>query len=310
MCESDYKFFCGFFENTLMKAIFIATSDIVSFFNVLLFCGIVWYERFGSGNAKRILTNKIVSMICWNHIVINPVVVATDIGIYFFGPLKEEYCFLFLVFRNIIKSDFLFLLNSIIVSRYILIFWLKNPGSINDDFWSVYVCLLSVLCSSVFNFTVFLLPQKHSIFYYTCSDLDPRVHYHLEKPKTAQLEVLVCFLIHVVIIVRIKCYKSKQELPIQLPASNSNVAMIDKDSLADVVLNVCYICWGIVYVTLQMKVNSFTLDDANEFPNYLYMYAYQLWMPCITNFVISFGYYARRPKLRKKIAEKIGFFRS
>jgi hypothetical protein len=311
MCETDYKYFCGFFENKLLKTIFVSISTVVYSFNALLFYGIIWYERYGS-DTKRILTNKIVSMICWNNLVIIPVVVVTDVAIYFFGPLKEEYCFAFLVLRNIVKSDFLFLLNAIILSRYILIFWLKNPASVNDDFWSLYVCLLSVLCSSVFNISVFLLPQKHSIFYYSCSDLDPTIHQHLEKPKTAQLEVLICFLLHLVIIIKIKCFRAKQQqqpsttqvATVANPSSETTLQKIDKEALADIALNVCNIFCAIVYVSLQLKVNSFTLKEANEFPNYIYMYAYQLWMPCIASFAVSFGYYARRPKLRKKIAQR------
>ena len=107
--NGNYKHFCGFYEDTVSKVLFMAVSIFIYILTVAMFYGIVWYERFGTDN-KRTLTNKITTLICWNGIFDCPIVVLTDIAIYFFGPLNNLHCFLFLVFRNIIKSN-IFLFN-------------------------------------------------------------------------------------------------------------------------------------------------------------------------------------------------------
>jgi len=59
-----YHYFCGFFEDATAKIVFFTLSHLLNVINCLLFYGIIWYERFGTGH-RRTLLNKIVSLICW-----------------------------------------------------------------------------------------------------------------------------------------------------------------------------------------------------------------------------------------------------
>ena len=66
------------------------------------------------------------------------------------------------------------LLNSIVVACYFFIFWLKNPASLDDDFWGTIIGIYAAVFSLIANTTLMLVPQRYSIFYYACADLDPR----------------------------------------------------------------------------------------------------------------------------------------
>jgi len=293
--NSKYKHFCGFYEDTLSKLLFTAVSICIHILSGVMCYGIIWYERFGT-DYKRTLANKITALICWNGIFDIPIATLTNIAIYFFGPLNETHCFLSLVFRNFIKSNSLLFLNAIIISRYVSIFWLKNPASVDDDFWSAFIGFLTIIFSSVLNLSVYIFPQRHSVHYYACGDMDPNVDAHRSKTMNAQLEVLICFALHFVILVKIKVYKCKHGL------ANVNVNdTTDEDFVTDVAGNVFLIIFAGFYSILQIIVNSLTVSDANAYPNYLYVYAYQLWLFGLTRFVILTSFYVRHSSFRKKI---------
>jgi hypothetical protein len=39
--------------------------------------------------------------------------------------------------KNVLKWYCLLMLDVVILARYAFIFWLKNPGAVQDDFWSM-----------------------------------------------------------------------------------------------------------------------------------------------------------------------------
>jgi hypothetical protein len=43
-------------------------------------------------------------------------------------------------------------------ARYIFIFWLKNPGAVNDDFWTWVINFQLAGISIIANFIIFSLP--------------------------------------------------------------------------------------------------------------------------------------------------------
>ena len=181
--SSNYRHFEGYYEDTNSKIFFISFSLFLHLTNLLLYYGIIWFERFGT-DAKRSLLNKLVSNISWNGFVSIPLIELVDFAIYFFGPIGESLCFLFTVFRNMMKTNVLLFLDAIVLSRYIIIFWLKNPASVQDDFWSIFVAAEVVVFSFVLNISAGMLPQKHSIFYYTCADMDPGMGGPVFKTRT------------------------------------------------------------------------------------------------------------------------------
>jgi hypothetical protein len=131
------------------------------------------------------------------------------------------------------------------------------------------------------------------------------------KSRFSQIEVSLSFLLHILIIARIKIHKAKHKTPSPTTSQNiffskSNIlAKLEKDSISDFVTNLSLILWAIAYSILQSKVNSLSLAEANTFPNYLFMFAYHLCGPPITGFAVALVYYIRHPLMKKKLLSEL-----
>ena len=312
LVKCDYEHFCGFFSAFYTKITFISFCNVLNIINILIFYGIVWYERFGTDNRRTSLKNKIISLLCSNAIFSMSVNFFVDFSTYFLGPLNQHLCFFFQLFRNIIALNTLLFLNALIVTKYVLIFCLKNPAAVRDDFWHLFIGLTTVILSTVNKFSSLSLPQKYSLYYYACADLDPMMDQHLKKANNMQIEVLASLIIHLVINLRIKAYKTKHKIIVVPSYSTSPKAMVldktESQSLSDSASNFCIAIWGTFYIFLQRKVNGFTLDEANSYPNYLFMFAYHFVAPSTTHFLIASLYYIRHAPLRNTILKKIRDF--
>ena len=119
--ESIFKTFGGFYERDPSKFALIVVSFVINLICFLLFYGIIWFERFGS-DSKRMLTNKLVSMICWNGIVGVPIIYLSDTLMFFLAPLSKETCFFIGLFRFVMKSNLMMFLNAIVISKFAFIF--------------------------------------------------------------------------------------------------------------------------------------------------------------------------------------------
>ena len=84
---------------------------------------------------KRTLMNKLFSYFCWLCITPLPIMQATTIIRYVTGPLSKTICFIQMPFANMAKWQSLLLFDFNLLSRYIMIIWLKNPASIDDGYW-------------------------------------------------------------------------------------------------------------------------------------------------------------------------------
>ena len=135
---TDLEVFSGLFQNRPSKIFSLAFSFLTTSLAIFLFYGIIWFERFGTDN-KRTLINKLVSSQCWSAIQYFSICQFIDILRYIVGPFPEWFCFSLLVYKNSLKAQILMFIDSSVLVQYLFVFWLKNPGSVNDDFWS---CLI------------------------------------------------------------------------------------------------------------------------------------------------------------------------
>ncbi len=130
--------FNGIFENRPSKIIGASLCILLSFFTFTSVYGIIWFERFGS-DLKRIFINRIVSSICWNFLLWLIVVQIPELFWFFYHPVSENFCLINLLLRNAFFTQIVLFLDVIVISRYIFIFWMKNPLSFQDDFWHCFI---------------------------------------------------------------------------------------------------------------------------------------------------------------------------
>ena len=132
------NYFDGLFEQRPSKIVGVILAFILTIVVVLSTYSIIWFERFGS-DLKRIFINKLVSSICWCILAWFLIIQVPDLTMHFYRPFPEPFCYVHLIMRNIIVSSMLLFFDVIVLARYMLIFWMKNPLSFQDDFWYLFV---------------------------------------------------------------------------------------------------------------------------------------------------------------------------
>lgn len=145
-----YEPYSEFHRLNLTKVSIMVLSLLAMIWTMAMLLGIIWYEHYGS-DSKRILTNKLVALICWNEIFGVVTAFSTDTIIYLLAPLPKSLCLMFGFARMMFASNILMLFNMIMISKYIFIFWMKNPGSVMDDFWTVFIQLWTISFNAIFN---------------------------------------------------------------------------------------------------------------------------------------------------------------
>ena len=105
---------------------------------VTLCIGIIWFERYGS-DLRRILIYRLVSCICWCLLQGMIFLWLADVVLYFYRPFPLWICYLQIIYRQAVILRLILLFDSIIITRYIFIFWLKNPLHFDDEFWCSFI---------------------------------------------------------------------------------------------------------------------------------------------------------------------------
>lgn len=131
-------YFDDLFGHSVIKYCGIAWSIACIILISLLLGGIICYEKFGS-DQKRIFNNRMVSSICWTFIEAFLTIVAPDIVLYSLKSLPIGICYVLVIARQALIIRLLLLFDSIVIARYLFIFWIKNPLSLDDKFWATFV---------------------------------------------------------------------------------------------------------------------------------------------------------------------------
>ena len=146
----DSDFFDFLLENNavrVMSLVFCGISVIVVPF---LLYSVIWYDRYGS-DKRRTFLNLLTSGTCWVGIEYCFVVQATEMLRFVFGPFPEWYCFIKSILRAAYITQLLLYLDCMAVTRYLFIFWLKNPAAFQSEFWITFFNVWSKGSSLMFN---------------------------------------------------------------------------------------------------------------------------------------------------------------
>ena len=304
--------FSGVFEDNPSKFASLALAVVATPLNTVLLFGIIWFEHFGS-DQKRILTNKRLSSVCWTWIF-GMTVCFVDVLRYLVGPFPKSLCMVLVIAKNVAKTQVVLFFDAIVIVRFIFIFCLKNPGRVNDDFWSVFAnCWISGMSVAV-NFVVYSLPIRQPVHFYVCADLDPRPFSAHPLKVPAVLEVSSVAL-HLILKLSIIAFKPKfgpsvDNHPRTRCIKGEFLASLEQQSIADFTSNILAMICLTLLSLYSILTNSLIKPEINEYPNYLYLYFLQFVFPCLVSFLIPTVHYLRSPQLRKTVMrEAIQIFR-
>ena len=149
-------YFSGIFYNRPSKFAAVFISAFLLTVNILIWYGAIWFEHFGS-DQKRTLVNKLFTSFSWTSIAAF-LISSTDLVRYTVGPFPWQICSIQMLIKNSLRTQYLLFYDSIALTRYIFIFWLKNPMALDHDFWSLFISCWIILASSIINFVHGFLP--------------------------------------------------------------------------------------------------------------------------------------------------------
>ena len=311
-CHLDFKPFCEFHQRDVSKNLVIVASFFVNLISGIFMYSIIWYERFGS-DSKRILTNKLVSMIFWYEIFGSQFAFFSDTFIFLFAPMSNYSCLIMAFLRLMLVSNIVTFLNFIVFSKYIFIFWMRNPGSVQDDFWTVFISMWTFVFSFIFSLVRVIQAKKEMIFYYFCMNSDPEKDNHLQARADDQIELMFCFLLHLVITLRVQIFKFKKAhstavapQPIQISTiTQMYIQNVEKLTLADFVTSSVLAIWIGSLSVLQNKLEKLSLAEVST-PYYsFYLFGCLYYVNSFSALIISGVYICRHSRLREKLKKEI-----
>ena len=148
--------YCGTFQSRRSKTIAILTFCCLTFLDIALLYGAIWFEHFGSDNW-RTLVIRLFTSLCWTGMANNLIGFADTVR-YSIGQYPQMVCHVQQFLRKIVKDEILMFYNAMTLSRYALIFWLKNPAAVDDDFWNIFINIWITIACTVMRLFIVLCP--------------------------------------------------------------------------------------------------------------------------------------------------------
>jgi len=202
-------------------------------------------------------------------------------------------------------SNSLFLIsarnNTFAITRYLFIFWLKNPAVFQDDFWYLFLNIWIKVASLLFNFVRFYTAEHQIINYYICTGINPTEDF--KKPlKLYNVVELGTIIVNVLIFLRVHIYKHfqmKQIIPQSVLGKHSLFSDFNKQSLASVSTNIVNLVNLAVPIMLVGKLSGIKPDDLHIYQNIIVIT--YLVSPGLFGLVFVLIYYAKHERLRKAV---------
>ena len=195
-------------------------------------------------------------------------------------------------------------MDSIMIIKNLFIFWLKNPASVNDDFWNVFLVQWIIGFSSIRQFTYMFWPERQPINYYVCVGQFPESGAALTfLPRWFTISIpLVSFALLLFTTVRVKLYKMKIA-----PAQGDQLSVvqsIDKDLQANKKL---YITLGVSLCFVSLVIYNLKRVDptnVNNYPNYHSFWIFHILTP-LAIAVLASSILALKVSMRKTLIKEL-----
>jgi len=257
------------FENHSVKIVGIVYSLMVTLLTISIFLSIISYEH--NHYRYRTLINQLLTKLAINVLSFNILVQLPVTLLYIFGPLPWYICYPQTILLPILTAALVLLTNAITVVRYFFIFYVKNPTSIQDDFWGEFINMWALLASFLGNLVFFLLPGKNPHMLYICMGKVPSDYLTLPSKMNFFLMglLIVSMIIQIFVNVKQKLYKNNEVRSI---SENVNSQL----DLVTFLLTFFFITIVILFFSTSIIINMYTLQDLMQYPNYLLFYVIHL----------------------------------
>jgi len=218
---------------------------------------------------------QFVSSCCWYTIAYNLLGHSLEIILLSFGPFEATYCHAINFIKGVIISQWIYLQIGIVLIRHLYVFALKNPAILQNDFWCLFINLVTLMLSIVCEFTHQFLPGKDHIAIYLCRGTDPRpfVGQKAKMNIPALMLLSIWLILFFYSLIKIQIYKCKEPLPVALSNQQSQTmpSALDnilKTSLAGFLSVFSCLLVMAIGITLISYLNKLNYSQMNSSPNY------------------------------------------
>ena len=185
---------------------------------------------FEKENPYRTLLNQLNSKVIQLGIVLIVGTELLDYALYIFGPLNKIICENEILLRSCLSIQQLLLFNAILIERYLFLFYIKNPTSTQDDYWTLFLSIWSFGVGIIGSIVFLILPGNNPNYFYICLGEIPSNHKNSKTKVNTFLMVLifVTLLVQIILGSKIKIFE-KQEI------SKSSFANVSKKNLTNII---------------------------------------------------------------------------
>ncbi len=162
--------------------------------------------------------------------------------------------------------------------------------------------------SAIFTFVRLVLPQKEIIFYYISLNSDLGSDEHLGARSSDQIELLSCFLLHLILGARVKHFRLKTSQIEPQPAQAWTVKLLnnrDEISFAKLASNFILASWMVTLGFFVDRIRRMNVDDADSESGGFFLFCFPFLADCSAGLVISVVYFLKHQKLRNRIVKEI-----
>jgi hypothetical protein len=289
-------FYPTLLENNIFRVVCLTLSVFTLLVGLPFIYSVIWFERYGS-DKKRTSLNLLFLKINYINIVYLCFIQFPELLRYTYGPLPIFICHVQYISRSVCAITILLFVDAITATRFIFIFWLKNPAAFHDDFWCHFISLWIFGFSSIWCFSWHYLLQVQSSGFYICTGWQVSKE-SLSSPGMGIGSLLIMSVV-LNIFVYLKIYSYKQK-PTGLTLSRSCVAKsvvlkeIEEQSLS----SFAAILFGILMTALSfansLKLNNVIILNFNTYPNYFFAYFRSFVTPALTLILVMILFIGKR----------------
>ena len=300
----DYFAFLMIRSNLTTFSITVSTLGVI--FVPFFFYSIIWFGRYGS-DKKSTFLNMLTTATFWILIEYNYIIQSTEILRYAIGPLPKWFCLMKTTIRSAYMTQIFLYFDAVALTRYLFIFWLKNPAAFKSDFWILFLNIWIRGASLIFNGVWFIKAEHQIINYYVCSGIDPTEDF--KKPlKLYATTELGSVIINVLVWIRVQIYKRtspKTENQDKRPFNLKKVFLteLNYESLSNFTTSmvnlsmILFLLFGAAYLS---KIKPEEMQNYQTAIHLQYLVA-----PVFVSILFVAVYYLRHEPLQQAVLKKI-----
>lgn len=269
------------YGNQIVRLIGIPFSVISIIILIPIYYSIIWYEKYAS-NTNQTFLNKLVSSMSVVSILWLILIQLPETYRFINGPFSPSFCKLQSALKGTLITHLILLFCLVSIMRYVFVIGLRNPGTFDDEFWTLFLNMEIFLFALIPQLVFAILPGRDSLIFHICvGSISVDVQKMVPKSNVPLGFVqILSILIHVVIKLRLFIYKQDcYKVLMQHNSYNKPLKKLSYKTLSDFSINFANVCMLGGTFLLISRINSFHPNEVNHFHNSVVIYFFQLIYP-------------------------------